>query len=273
MDSSDQEQRGEPLDQYGESRLITRLWGYDRSQVEALLAELEERLDESRRAAGAAVAGVAELTGVGERVEGILAAAREAAELAGSEASDRAAALQRESEEAAEQLRREADEYQRRTRTAADEYDAATRAEADRAAAETEAKARIEAEASIAAAEAEAEQILGDARAELGRVEASIAELRSRRQAVIAEIDRIRGNLGSMVGAAEQGTTEFLGLPDSDTEVFEEPETRPLEAAGDEDGDDYREPPEPDSDEWSSVRRRTVTDIEQEEQTIRTEDL
>jgi len=40
VDSSDQEQRGEPLDQYGESRLITRLWGYDRSQVEALLADL-----------------------------------------------------------------------------------------------------------------------------------------------------------------------------------------------------------------------------------------
>ncbi len=272
MDSDHREQPGEPLDQYGESRLITRLWGYDRNQVEALLAELEERLDESRRAAGAAVAGVAELTGVGERVEGILAAAREAAELAGSEASDRAAALQRESEEAAEQLRREADEYQRRTRTAADEYDAATRAEADRAAAETEAKARVEAEASVAAAEAEAEQILGDARAELGRVEASIAELRSRRQAVIAEIDRIRGNLGSMVGAAELGTSEFLGLPDSDTEVFEEPETRQLEATGDEDGDDYGGP-EPDGDEWPSVRRRTVTDIDEEEQTIRTEDL
>jgi chromosome segregation ATPase len=267
VDSDQQDQRGEP-------RIATRFWGYDRREVDALLAELQQQLDESERAAGAAVAGVSELSGVGERVDEILAAARQTAEVAGLEASERAAALKRESEEAAEQLRREADEHQRTTRTAADEYEVATRAGADQAAAEIEARARVDAEASVAAAEAEAEQILADARAELGRVEASIAELRNRRSAVIAEIDRIRGNLGSMVGAAEQGTAEFLGLPDSDSEDFDEPETRQLEATDRKDDatDDFEEP-EYDSDEWPVARRREVTDVDQEEQTIRTEEL
>ena len=267
MDSDQPDQRGEP-------RITTRFWGYDRREVDALLAELEERLVESKLAAGAAVAGVGELTGVGERVTEILDAARQAAEVAGHEAAERAAALKRESEEAAEQLRREADDHLRTTRTAADEYDAATRAGADQAAAEIEARARVEAEASVAAAEEEAEQILADARAELGRVEASIAELRDRRSAVIDEIDRIRGSLGSMVGAAEQGTSEFLGLPDADNEDFAEPETRQLEAAdrGDDVTDEYEEP-EYDGDEQPVVRRRQVTDLDQEEQTIRTEDL
>lgn len=264
MDSEQQEQPGQPP-------ITTRLWGYDRREVDARLAELEERLVESNLAAGAAVSGVSELRGVGERVSEILDAARQAAEVAGHEAAERAAALTRESEEAAEQLRREADDYRRTTRTAADEYEAATRAGADQAAAEIEAKARAEAEASVAAAEEEAEQILADARAELGRVEASIAELRDRRSAVIAEIDRIRGNLGSMVGAVEQGTTEFLGLPDDD-EDLDEPETRQLEAAdrGENATDEYEE--QDSDDEWP-VRRRSVTDLDQEEQTIRTEEL
>jgi chromosome segregation ATPase len=264
---SDREKQG------GEPRITTRLWGYDRAQVDTLLGELRDRIAESERAAGAAIAGVGELTGIGDRVEEILAAARQTAEVAGREASERATALTRESEEAAEQLRREADEYRNATRTAADEYDAATRAEADQAASETEGAARADAEASVAAAEEEAEQILADVRAERERVEASIAELRDRRSAVIAEIDRIRGNLGSMVGAAEQGTSEFLGLRDGDTEDLDEPETRQLDAEDRGEGADDYEEPELDGDEWPVVRRRDVTNVDQEEQTIRTEDL
>ncbi len=237
------------------------MWGYDRLEVDALLTELRGRLAESERVVAEALPGVVELSGVGEKVEEILSQAREAAEIAGREASERAAQLSRAAEEEAEQLRREAEEHVTSTRAAADQYDAGVRAEADKAATERSEAARLEAEAAVAAAEEAAEQILGDARAEQARVEASIEELRGRRAAVIAEIEAIRGSLGSMVGAAEQGTIEFLG-PEESAAGGEDAETQLLdsEVEGDElatyDEGDY------DSREWVAAEDADAAEAE-----------
>ncbi|MGB3100018.1 MAG: hypothetical protein WBB30_12080 [Solirubrobacterales bacterium] len=242
-------------------RIATRMWGYDRLEVDALLTELRGRLAESERVVAEALPGVVELSGVGEKVEEILSQAREAAEIAGREASERAAQLSRAAEEEAEQLRREAEEHVTSTRAAADQYDAGVRAEADKAATERSEAARLEAEAAVAAAEEEAEQILGDARAEQARVEASIEELRGRRAAVIGEIEAIRGSLGSMVGAAEQGTIEFLGTEES-AAGGEDAETQLLdsEVEGDElatyDEGDY------DSREWVAAEDADAAEAE-----------
>jgi hypothetical protein len=165
-----------------------RIWGYDRDSVEAHLGELEQELERLEAARNAAAAGP-ELVGVGERVEAILAAAREAAANATGQAAEQAAKLTRESEQAAEQLRKEADEYATTKRKEADAYEASSRTETQRKVEELRQRATAEAEAATAAAEEEAEEILREAHLERGRIEDSIAELRERRQQVIASIE------------------------------------------------------------------------------------
>lgn len=219
-----------------------RVWGYDAQEVDAFMAELDERLERARRE-GLSAAPVVELSGVGEKVEEILAAAREAAGQTLSSSTEVAAALKRESEEAAEQIRREADEYARSTRGSADEYDAATRSEADREAGSIREQADAAAEAKVAAAEEEAESMLRDARLELGRIEDSIEDLRERRQLVITSIERLRGSLGSMVGEASQGTTEYAAIAEETAAIEQEDEelTAPLEVAEASDDDELAE--------------------------------
>ena len=162
--------------------------------------------------ATAAPSALSELDGIGEKVDAILDAARDAAEQARSSAAEQALAVKRESEEAAEQLRNEADEYATATRRSADEYEASTRSEAEQEAASVLERASSEAEAKVAAADEEADQMLRDARLELGRIEETVEDLRERRQLVIASIERLRGSLGTMVGEASQGTSEHAAL-------------------------------------------------------------
>lgn len=198
-----------------------RAFGYDRHQVDEFLSELASRLEAVDDAIPARSAEAEALTGVGEKVEEILATTREAAEQAHAEAAESAGKLKRESEEAAEQLRREAEQYAEETRKAADEYDSATRSEADAEAARLREDAQAQAEAKVAAAEQDAAQMLVDAKTDLERVERSIEELRERRQLVVASIERMRGDLDSVVGDAERGTTELL--VGDDGELLEDP--------------------------------------------------
>ena len=189
-----------------------RVWGYDSLQVDAFLAELRDALELQGAGLTAEPSAVSGLAGVGEKVDAILDAARDAAEQARSSSTEQALAVKRESEEAAEQLRNEADEYATATRRSADEYEASTRSEAEGEAASVLERASSEAEAKVAAADEEADQILRDARLELGRIEETVEDLRERRQPVIASIERLRGSLGTMVGEAAQGTSEYAAL-------------------------------------------------------------
>jgi hypothetical protein len=218
-----------------------RIWGYDRDSVEAHLGELEQELERLEAARNAAAAGP-ELVGVGERVEAILAAAREAAANATGQAAEQAAKLTRESDQAAEQLRKEADEYATTKRKEADAYEASSRTETQRKVEELRQRATAEAEAATAAAEEEAEEILREAHLERGRIEDSIAELRERRQQVIASIERLKGSLGSMVGEAEQGTAQFLAPAAAASEEAVEAETELADAESETDTEADLEP-------------------------------
>ena len=109
---------------------------------------------------------------------------------------------------------------------------------------------------------------------ELAQVEEVIEGLRNRRQLVIASIERLRGNLASMVGEA-QHTGEYLALDEDEqgTAVIAEVEAETEEA--DQAGDGELEDRDLEDGEPPSGRFRYVNrfDDETEEQAIRTEDL
>jgi ElaB/YqjD/DUF883 family membrane-anchored ribosome-binding protein len=193
-----------------EPDFAVRLWGYDRQQVDLLLAELSKRATAAELQPTESEQVSSQLTGVGERVDSILASAAEAANHVREEAIANAAKLTQETEQATEHLRREADAYSKTARREADQYASRVRSETDREVAKLREQSRTEAEAAVAAAEEEADQILRDAQLERGRIEEAIEALRERRELVIASIERMRGSLGSMVGEAEQGTDAFL---------------------------------------------------------------
>ena len=227
----------EMIDRLREPDFAVRLWGYDRQQVDALLAELHKRARAGELQPTEAEAIESQLTGIGERVEAILAAATDAASHVSEEASAKAASLTRETEQAAEHQRREADSYAKTARTDADQYVARVRSDADRETAQLREQARTEADATIAAAEEEADTIVREAHLERGRIEEAIEALRERRELVIASIERMRGNLGSMVGEAEQGTDAFVAMgddPDDTRVVFDEQPSAPPPGPADE---------------------------------------
>ena len=231
----------EMIDRLREPDFAVRLWGYDRQQVDALLAELHKRARAGELKPTEAEAIEAQLTGIGDRVEAILAAATDTAAHVSEEATAKAAALTRETEQAAEHQRREADSYAQTTRSEADQHASRVRADADREAAKLREQARTEADATVAAAEEEADTIVREAQLERGRIEEAIEALRERRELVIASIERMRGNLSSMVGEAEQGTDAFLAMgedPDDTRVVFDEEAPASIPPPGDPDADD-----------------------------------
>lgn len=226
----------EMIDRLREPDFAVRLWGYDRQQVDALLADLHRRARAGELQPTETEAIESQLSGIGERVDAILAAANEAAAHVTEEATAKAAALTRETEQTAEHQRREADSYAAGTRTEADRYASQVRADADREAAQVREQARTEAEAAVAAAEEEADSILREAQLERVRIEEAIEELRERRELVIASIERMRGNLGSMVGEAAQGTDAFVAMgedPDDSRVVFDEEPPAPFPPSAD----------------------------------------
>jgi cell division septum initiation protein DivIVA len=206
----------EMIDRLREPDLAVRLWGYDRQQVDDLLAEVQKRAAAGQLPPTESEAIESQLTGVGEKVEAILAAAAETADHVRTEAAEKAATLTQESEKTAAHLRREADAYAKSKKTDADQYVSRVRAEADRDAEKLRETTRAEAEAAVAAAEEEADQILREAQLERGRIEEAIEALRERRELVIASIERMRGSLGSMVGEAEQGTAAYVAMGEDD---------------------------------------------------------
>ena len=241
----------ELLDRLRNPQFRPALRGYDRLEVEALLHEVAD-LIESRGLAGAANQSAGELPGVAERVDAIVAAATEAAEHLTRESTNRADEVTREAEQAAEHARREAEGYAAQKREDADRYAAETRSAAEREAAQVREETQRMAQASAAAAEEQAAEMLREAELERDRVRASIVELREQRQAVVESIERMRGNLDSMVGSVQQGTEQFIALDPagedsideaSDGEALIEPE------------EDFVETLEPDTGEEEGERR------------------
>lgn len=232
----------ELLDRLRNPQLRPALRGYDRLEVEALLREVADLIESRGFGRRATAASAGELPGVAERVDAIVAAATEAAEHLTQESTKRADELTREAEQAAEHARREAEGYAAEKREDADRYADQTRSQADREVAQLREETERMAQASTAAAEQQAAEILREAELERDRVRASIVELREQRQAVVESIERMRGNLDSMVGSVQQGTEQFNALDpaEPDTGEGDEDVARRAELAAlfDEDEDD-----------------------------------
>ena len=195
-----------------EPQLRISMRGYDRLEVDALLHDLADLIEARGLGVDAPEAAVGELPGVADRVQSILTSATEAAQHVSNESVKRASEVTQEAEQAAEHMRREADEYATETRASADRYADETRSSADTDATTLREEAERMAEASSSAAEEQAAEIVREAEIERDRVKASIAELREQRRGVLESIERLRGNLDSMVGGVEKGTEQFIAL-------------------------------------------------------------
>lgn len=249
----------EILERLRNPQLRPALRGYDRLEVEALLHDIADLIEARGLGLPEGQKAVGELPGVAERVESIVRSATDAAEHVANEAGKRAAevtqeadehaaAVTQEAEQAAEHMRREADGYATETRESADRYAAETRTAAEQEAERLREESARMAEATTAAAEEQATEILREAELERDRVKASILELRQQRQAVVQSIERMRGNLDSMVGDVEKGTEQFIAVGGAagaattalDAEPNAETETgpEPLDAECDRDAGD-----------------------------------
>jgi DivIVA domain-containing protein len=192
-------------------RFEPRMRGYDREQVDRFLADLLDRL-EAELVPGDAPPPGSELLGVGEKVEEILRAAAETAETATRAASEKAISLREEAEEEADRERSSASTHAERTRREADEYAERTRDDADREAGRLLAEAEKERRERVTEAKEEAARIQREGELEREQIEESLQELRERRRMIVLNLERLRGSLGTMVGEAEQGTTEWAAL-------------------------------------------------------------
>jgi len=202
----------EILERLRDPQLRPALRGYDRLEVEALLHDIADLIEARGLGVPEGQKAIGELPGVSERVESIVKAATDAAEHVGNEAGKRAAEVTQEAEQSAEHMRREADGYAAETRKSADRYAAETRTAAEQESTKLREESGRMAEATTAAAEEQAAEILREAELERDRVKASIVELRQQRQGVVESIERMRGNLDSMVGDVEKGTEQFIAV-------------------------------------------------------------
>lgn len=157
--------------------------GYERREVDEFLSELADWLESGGGDEARQELVKRELERVGERTSAILAAAEDSAERTRVEA-----------EEDARFERREADEYSQRTRGGADEYAEATVNSAD-----------AEAKRLITEAEEKSARIVADGESRREDIEMVIADLVSRRDGVLAEIESLRNALKGAIEAHRPG--------------------------------------------------------------------
>lgn len=185
--------------------------GYDKREVERFLTQLAEWLETG--GGDQARSGVVrrELERVGEKTGEILTAAHDAAEQVRTETEQETTRLREETDRYSDKTRTEADQYSQSTRSAADDYSKTTRSDADNYAAKTNSKADRDAEETRAEAERQARAIVEEANnkaqgiVEEGNrrrqdIENKIAELVSRRDAVLSDMERLTGEISSAVG-------------------------------------------------------------------------
>ena len=196
--------------------------GYDKREVERFLNQLADWLESGGSDQVRADTFRRELEKIGERTSAILSAAHEAGEELRADAEGEAQQTLNAVREEAELKRADADTYSHdsrssadgysekahaaadayaaKTRGEADDYAAAVRAEADRDADEIESQTRTRAREMVELAKSESERVISEGRKRRADIEAVITDLVGRRDAVLADIDRLTGQLRSAVG-------------------------------------------------------------------------
>lgn len=207
--------------------------GYEKREVEQFLNQIADWLETGGGDQERSAIVKRELERVGQRTASILASAEDSAEQIRADAEGAAAETTDRAKAAATRTRKGADEYSAKTRAAADEYGAKARSEADGYSRKTRsdsddysAKTRRGADAYseqtreaadqkarelVAAAEAKATRIVDEGTARRRDVETVIADLVARRDAVIAEANRLAGELREVSAAhtPERGGDRF----------------------------------------------------------------
>jgi DivIVA domain-containing protein len=208
--------------------------GYDRTQVDAFLAEIATWLETG--GGGGAAAEEATRTAlerVGEQTASILTEAHRAAEQIREDATASVRGQLVDANSTAEKVREEAAEYAADTRDEADAYARKVRGDADAYASRTTAEIESELAEDREAAKKEAERIVADANKRKADIESVIGDLEQRRDAVLAELDRLASGITgtasqhrssdeeALAKAAKKIVDENAGSDPDETDDFE----------------------------------------------------
>jgi DivIVA domain-containing protein len=200
--------------------------GYDRNEVDALLAQIADWLETGGGGGAAAVEAVrTELEQIGERTAGILREAHQAAEGIRDDANAGVRQQLVDANNTAETVRSEAAEYAADTRDEADAYARKVRSEADAYASRTTAEIETELSEEREAAKKEAARTVADANKRKADIESVITDLEKRRDAVLAELDRLASGIAGTAtehrGAEANGEARDAGSDPNETEDFD----------------------------------------------------
>lgn len=203
--------------------------GYDKQEVEKFLSRLADWLETGGGDESRSETVKRELERVGERTGAIL-----------SQAEDSAQEIIAEARTESERARSDADAYAEERSAEADAYSDSTRKSADVDAAKIREDAAADADAAIADAEAQAQRIVDEGTRRREDVESVIADLVSRRDEVIGDIEALKGKLSATMSEhrpADEG--DRFAVPEqldpaareaeAEVEPAQEPETEPYD--------------------------------------------
>ncbi len=199
--------------------------GYDKQEVEKFLSRLADWLETGGGDESRSETVKRELERVGERTGAIL-----------SQAEDSAQEIISEARTESERVRSDADAYAEERSAEADAYADSTRKSADADAAKIREDAAADADAAIADAEAQSHRIVDEGTRRREDVESVIADLVSRRDEVIGDIESLKGKLSEAAiehSPADEGdrfaVPEQLDPAAREAEAEPEPETEPFD--------------------------------------------
>lgn len=214
------------------SELRIAFRGYDVAQVNELIERLAGEGGAAASADSPQAATREGITRIADKTKAILMAAHESAEQLKSEAAERVAAIEAETKTHAETVRSEADDYAQNIKGTADE---------------SIAELTQEAEERLEHADREVELIQREAHAERVELETAIDELRERRDAIVGQLERLRGDLSAAVGVTLEGTSEWTVAEEEEEEdlAAAELELDELEEEGEEEFDELEDEEDP----------------------------
>jgi DivIVA domain-containing protein len=192
---------GYPLDRIRDPRFSLALRGYDRAEVDELLAEIGEWIERAEEDPAGSERVRDELVRVGEQVSGILAEAHEAAREIREEATAQTRQSLIAANATAESVRGDADGYAQRSREEADAYARGVRADAD----------------------AEVERLIEEAHQRKRDVEAVISDLEQRREAVVVELEQLASGITGTASRHRHGEDPEADEPDQEESRSAEP--------------------------------------------------
>lgn len=220
--------------------------GYDKREVDHFLSRLADWLEAGGGDRARSDTVKRELERVGQKTARILTDAEETAQQIREEGEREAHDTVRSANTQSEQTRKEADQYQqqtqqgadeyaKKTQAAADRYDAERRHEADSYSTETRSKSDeysegVRAEAdhqaieTVKAGEAKAKRIVDEGNKRRQDIETVISDLARRRDGVIAQIEKLSGELQVAVA---QHRAAPASDPFSPEEASKEPSKEP----------------------------------------------